>query len=102
MEEIKDIIRQMDKAFDSRVRIGIMAILLPEQWVDFNELKTKLGVTDGNLASHMSSLERKKFIEIHKQFVGKRPNTSYKITAKGKEGYAKYLVSLKKLLNIKQ
>lgn len=102
MEQIKDIIQQMDKAFDSRVKIGIMAILKNNQWVDFNEMKSALGITDGNLASHTNSLERKNFIEVHKQFVGKRPNTSYRVTTAGREGYQRYLVALKKLTNLYQ
>ena len=98
---MKDIIKQMDKAFDSRVRLGIMAILMANEWTDFNTLKERLGVTDGNLASHTASLERKSFIEVRKQFIGKRPNTSYQVTMLGKEAFAKYIRSLKKLLNLK-
>lgn len=98
---MKDLIKQMDKAFDSRVRLGIMAILLSNNWVDFNTLKEKLGVTDGNLASHTASLERKNFIEVRKQFIGKRPNTSYKMTVRGKEHFNLYLKALKQLLNLK-
>ncbi len=98
---MKDIIKQMDKAFDSRVRLGIMAILMAHEWTDFNTLKEQLGVTDGNLASHTASLERKSFIEVRKQFIGKRPNTSYRVTILGKEAFAKYIRSLKKLLNLK-
>jgi len=60
---MKDIIKQMDKAFDSRVRLGIMAILMANEWTDFNTLKERLGVTDGNLGSHTASLERKSFIK---------------------------------------
>ncbi len=98
---MKNIINEMDKAFDSRVRIAIMSILLSHDWVDFNTLKKQLGVTDGNLASHTASLERKKFIEVKKQFIGKRPNTSYRVTLTGKDAFAQYVKSLKRLLNIK-
>ena len=99
---MKDIIKEMDKAFDSRVRLGIMALLLKREWIDFNSLKQILGVTDGNLASHTASLERKGFIEIHKKFIAKRPNTSYRITESGKTAFTKYTKALKLLLGITQ
>lgn len=90
----------MDKAFDSRVRIAIMSLLLVHEWMDFNALKERLGVTDGNLASHTASLEKKQFIKVHKKFVGKRPNTSYKATASGRAAFGEYMVALRKLLNV--
>jgi DNA-binding MarR family transcriptional regulator len=98
---MKEILKQMDKAFESRVRVGIMALLLVNEWIDFNALKQRLGITDGNLASHTTALEKKGFIEVRKQFIGKRPNTTYKVTDKGKEAFARYITALKELLNIK-
>lgn len=97
---MKDIINQMDKAFDSRVRIAIMSLLLVHEWMDFNALKERLGVTDGNLASHTASLEKKQFIQVRKKFVGKRPNTSYKATPSGRVAFGEYMVALRKLLNV--
>ena len=96
---MKNIINQMDKAFDSRIRIAIMSLLSKNEWMDFNTLKENLGITDGNLASHTSSLERKGFIEVRKRFVAKRPNTSYKISKRGKESFKKYIGALQKLLD---
>lgn len=96
---MKDIIKQMNKAFDSRVRIAIMAILLHESWVDFIEMKERLGLTDGNLASHIAALEKKQYIEVKKQFISKRPNTSYKMTERGKESFRAYIQALKQLLS---
>lgn len=99
---MKEILRQMDKAFDSRVRVAIMSILLTaNDWVDFNTLKQMLGITDGNLASHTTTLENRKFVEVRKRFVDKRPNTSYRITETGKEAFSTYVTALRKLLNIK-
>lgn len=98
---MKDILKQMSKAFDSRVRIAIMSILLTSNdWVDFNVIKEQLGVTDGNMASHISTLEMKKFIEVRKRFVDKRPNTSYRITEEGKVALNKHVTALRKLLKI--
>lgn len=96
---MKEILKQMDKAFESRVRIGIMALLLVHEWLDFNTFKERLGITDGNLASHTTALEKRGYIEVRKQFVGKRPNTAYKVTEKGKESFARYMTALKELLN---
>ena len=61
-------INQLNKEFESRVRLGIMSVLVVNDWVDFNEMKKLLEVTDGNLASHSSALEKSGFIEIKKEF----------------------------------
>ena len=53
-------IHSLNKDFESRVRLGMMSILMVNEWVDFNEMKKKLEVTDGNLASHSSALEKSK------------------------------------------
>ncbi len=97
---MKDIIAKMDKAFDSRVRIAIMSVLMVNEWVDFKAMKERLGITDGNLASHTASLENRQYIEVRKRFVGKRPNTSYKATKTGRAEFAKYINALKELLNL--
>lgn len=99
---MKDIINQMDKAFDSRVRIAIMSLLMVHESMDFNTMKQRLGVTDGNLASHTASLENKQFIVVKKKFIGKRPNTSYKATQSGRVAFGEYIVALRKLLNLKE
>lgn len=65
-------ISQLNKEFESRVRLGIMSVLMVNDWVDFNEMKQLLEVTDGNLASHSSALEKSNYIEIKKEFVGKK------------------------------
>ena len=51
-------VEQLHKAFESRIRLGIMSVLLVNDWVEFMELKETLNVTDGNLASHLAALER--------------------------------------------
>ncbi len=91
-------ITQLNKEFESRVRLGIMSVLLVNDWVDFNEMKNLLEVTDGNLASHSSALEKSKFIEIKKEFVGKKPKTSYRVTKAGREAFANHINALEKLL----
>lgn len=91
-------INQLNKEFESRVRLGIMSVLMVNDWVDFNEMKQLLEVTDGNLASHSSALEKVNFIEIKKEFVGKKPKTSYRVTQTGRKAFEEHLSALEKLL----
>lgn len=95
---MKGIIHQLDKAFESRVRLGLMSVLTVNEWVDFNELKQLLDVTDGNLASHITALEKKQFIEVRKRFVGKKPNTAFRITTEGRKAFEYHLQALENLL----
>jgi DNA-binding MarR family transcriptional regulator len=92
------VIGELNKAFESRVRLGIMSILLVNDSVDFNTLKEMLQVTDGNIASHITALEKFNYIEIRKQFIGKKPNTSYAVTKSGKKAFADHLDALEKLI----
>lgn len=92
------IIAQLNKDFESRVRLGIMSILIVNSWVDFLELKQHLKITDGNLASHINALEQKKYIIVKKEFVGKKTRTSYKVTKTGKDAFVKHLNALENLL----
>ena len=89
---------QLNKAFDSRVRLGLMSILVVNDWVSYKDVKENLRLTDGNLASHVSSLERIKYIEIKKQFVGKKPQTSYKVTELGRKAFANHIDGIEKIL----
>ena len=91
-------IHSLNKDFESRVRLGMMSILMVNDWVDFNEMKKLLDVTDGNLASHSSALEKSKYIEIKKEFVGKKPKTSYRVTQEGRHAFNEHLSALEKLL----
>lgn len=91
-------ISKLSKEFESRVRLGIMSVLMVNDWVDFNEMKNLLEVTDGNLASHSAALEKANFIEIKKEFVGKKPKTSYRVTQSGRNSFKEHLDALEKLL----
>ena len=95
------IIDKLNKDFESRVRLGIMSILMVNDWIDFTEMKALLNSTDGNLASHSSALEKSEYIEIKKEFVGKKPKTSYRITLKGRNSFVAHLNSLEKLFKSK-
>ncbi len=92
-------IEGLNKDFESRVRLGIMSVLMVNDWVDFKEMKDLLNLTDGNLASHSNALEKKDYIEVKKEFVGKKPRTSYRVTQHGRQAFNEHLTALEKLLN---
>lgn len=92
-------IENLNKVFESRVRLGIMSILMVNEWVEFKSLKGLLKVTDGNLASHLSALEKKELLIVNKEFVGKKPRTTYNATKEGKSLFNKHLAALEALIN---
>lgn len=92
-------IAQLDKAFNNKIRLGIMSVLVVNEWVDFKEMKALLELTDGNLATHIIALEKIEYLTVKKEFVGKKTKTSYQVTAKGKAAFVKHLEGLEKLLN---
>lgn len=91
-------IQNLNKEFESRVRLGIMSVLMVNDWVDFNEMKQLLEVTDGNLASHSAALEKTGFIDIKKEFVGRKTRTSYRVSPAGRTAFEQHLAALEKLL----
>jgi len=96
---VKNIILNINKTLDNRIRLGIMSILMVNEYAEFNMLKQYLGVTDGNLSSHTKALEKVNFIRIEKQFIGKKPNTKYFSTTLGKLEFKKHIIALEKLIN---
>jgi DNA-binding MarR family transcriptional regulator len=92
------VITELNKAFESRVRLGIMSILMVNDEIDFPALKKLLKITDGNLASHLTALEKNEFVEVSKQFIGKKPNTTYAVTKKGKKAFSEHINALEKLI----
>jgi DNA-binding HxlR family transcriptional regulator len=95
---MKDLISGLNKVFESRIRLGIMSVLMVNDSFDFISLKESLNVTDGNLASHLRALEDKGLIKAKKQFIGRKPNTSYKITEKGIHLFKEHLNALEILI----
>jgi DNA-binding MarR family transcriptional regulator len=93
-------ISKLNKAFESRIRLGIMSVLVVNDSVEFSSLKEILNLTDGNLASHISALEKLKYIEVTKQFIGKKPNTSYRITEDGKKAFNTHIDALERIIKI--
>lgn len=89
----------LHKAFESRIRLGIMSALAVNDTLDFNALKEFLDVTDGNLATHIKKLEQAGFIGIEKSFVDRKPNTRYFITKEGKAAFTNHLKALESIIN---
>lgn len=97
---MKEVIEKLNKAFENRIRLGIMSALMVNTSVDFLALKELLNVTDGNLASHLSALEKVEYIVVTKEFVGKKTKTSYTATTLGKRAFNQHLSALEKLVKL--
>ncbi|MBS1515879.1 MAG: transcriptional regulator [Bacteroidetes bacterium] len=95
---MKEIINSLDKLLESRVRLGVMSLLSVNEMMDFNTLKDLMNLTDGNLASHISALEKEKYIKVKKGFIGKKTKTNYLLTEKGRKAFDEHLKVLEKLI----
>lgn len=95
---MKSIIENINKAFENRVRLGIMSALMVNDFLDFNTLKDILGVTDGNLASHLKALEKNDYVVFRKEFLGRKPNTKYAVTELGRNAFKVHIKALEDLL----
>lgn len=96
---VKLSIDDLHKAFESRVRLGIMSALAVNDTLDFTSLKEYLDVTDGNLATHIKKLEKENFIGVKKTFIDNKPNTKYYMTEEGKKAFEEHLNVLEKIIN---
>ena len=88
----------LNKHFESRIRLGIMSLLMINERLDFNSVKEALQVTDGNLASHINGLEKENYITVLKEFVGKKPRTSFMATLSGRKAFTAHLDALENLI----
>jgi DNA-binding transcriptional ArsR family regulator len=89
---------RFDKAFESRSRLSIMSLLAVNDFIEFTILKQYSGLTDGNLASHLSALEKLEYLEVKKRFIGRKPNTRYIITEKGRQAFINHLTALEEII----
>ncbi len=95
---MKNPFENLDRVLEHRVRLQIMSVLVANKSYDFNSLKEVVGVTDGGMASHIKALEKEKYISVQKSFVDRKPNTSYKITERGRNVFKKHLDALEALV----
>ncbi|MBR3520533.1 MAG: transcriptional regulator [Paludibacteraceae bacterium] len=93
-------LEHINKAFESKVRLGIMSALMVNEEIDFTTLKSLLDLTDGNLASHTRSLEELGYIQSKKQFIGRKPNTTFQMTENGRAAFSEHLKALEDFLKI--
>jgi len=91
-------IKDLNKIFDSRIRLGIMSALMVNAAVSFNELKELLDITDGNLASHLKALEESRIIKVQKGFIGRKTNTTYSVTKPGEKLFKAHLAALEQMI----
>ncbi len=95
---MKNPIENLNKVFDSRIRLGIMSALLVNADVSFNDLKELIEVTDGNLASHLKTLEEAVYVKVTKGFVGRKTNTTYTVTRAGEKAFKQHLLALEQMI----
>jgi DNA-binding MarR family transcriptional regulator len=91
-------IDSLDDVIHGRLRLGVMAYLADAEVADFTELKAALDATQGNLSIHLRKLEEAGYVEIEKSFLGRKPLTRLRTTAKGRKAFADYLAALDKLV----
>lgn len=75
-----------------------MSALMVNDYLDFITLKNLLEATDGNLASHMKSLEKQGYVTFKKEFINRKPNTKYYVSKKGKQAFIKHIKAIELLL----
>jgi DNA-binding MarR family transcriptional regulator len=91
-------ISNLNKVFDSRIRLGIMSALMVNAEVSYNTLKDLLQVTDGNLASHLKGLEESGYLNVHKGFIGRKTNTTYSASKAGEKAFKLHLDGLEAMI----
>ena len=95
---MKSHLQNIQKVFENRIRLGIMSALSVNETLDFNALKELLELTDGNLATHLKTLQKHKYLQTKKSFIHNKPNTQYSITPLGKMDFTEHIAALENLL----
>ncbi len=95
---MKNPITGLNKIFDNRIRLGVMSVLMVNEEISFNDLKALLEVTDGNLATHLVTLEENGFLKVHKGFIGRKTNTTYAITRQGEKAFSEHISALENMI----
>lgn len=94
--------RDIDDVIHGRVRLSIMAYLSGADAAGFNELKEKVGVSDGNLSVHISKLEEAGYVAVEKRFAGKKPQTICRLSQTGRRAWLSYIERMAAILDLKQ
>ena len=88
----------LDQVIHERVRLAIISALAVNDSLTFNDLKTLLDVSDGNLSVHARKLEDAGYVRCTKSFVGRQPRTEYKLTASGRRALEAYLEQMESVI----
>ena len=91
--------KSIDPIIHSPARMGIMAILTQTDEVDYTFLSERLGLTDGNLTTHLKKLEETGYVRCTKGFIGRKPRTTYRVTARGRSAFERYIDSLETVVS---
>jgi DNA-binding HxlR family transcriptional regulator len=89
----------LDRLIHERMRLGIVSALAVNQSLTFNDLKTLMKTTDGNLSVHARKLEEAEYISCTKSFEGRVPRTEYRLTAAGRRALERYLDHMEALIH---
>ena len=95
---VTELTTKLDKIFHERARLGIMSMLVAQDNISFTELASKLDLTRGNLSVHMKVLEDNGYITVTKEFIDKKPRTTYSATPEGRKAFTTYLELLEKII----
>ena len=98
MNALKRLVEELDPMLHERGRLAIVSVLAAVESLTFTELRDSLEMTDGNLSVHLQKLEDKGYVAIDKQFVGRRPQTTCRLTRAGKQAFARYLDHLQAIV----
>lgn len=90
--------QQIDDIIHSRIRLAIMALLISIEEAEFNFIRDKINTTDGNLSVHIRKLEEAGYVSVKKEFIDRKPRTTYSLTKNGKKSFEMYLDHLEKLI----
>ncbi len=98
MKAVKRLVEELDPMLHERGRLAIVSVLAAAESLTFTELRDNLEMTDGNLSVHLQKLEEKGYVAIDKQFVGRRPQTTCRITKAGRQAFSRYLDHLQAIV----
>lgn len=98
MNVFKRVVDELDPLLHERGRLAIVSVLAAVETLAFTELRDQLEMTDGNLSVHLQKLEEKGYVATDKHFVGRRPQTTCRLTPEGREAFARYLDHLEAIV----
>jgi DNA-binding HxlR family transcriptional regulator len=90
--------QQLDEIIHSRIRLAIIAVLISVEEAEFTFIKEKVNTTDGNLSIHLKKLEDVGYITVKKEFINRKPVSTYKLTKKGHNAFEIYVSRLEQLI----